>query len=214
MIAETCERLGCSLRFAEGVQVTGASLQGQTFDFEGQSYGIRMIGAMQPVNAALAILATRALGLPRDAIEQGLKDALVPCRTQYIPGEPELLLDGAHNAPAIDMLLQTLDKYFAGREVTLLFACMRNKDYAGMAQCLGPRCRKAFVTNVDPNRGMDTATLQSLFATYTDCIAEGGAERAFELARAHARERGALLLVCGSLYLAGRVWGELRDNLQ
>ncbi len=123
-----------------------------------------------------------------------------------------MLLDGAHNAPAIDMLLQTLDQYFQGREITLLFACMRNKDYAGMAQRLGPRCRKAFVTNVDLERGMDAAALQSLFAAHTDCTAEGGPERAFARARAYARESGALLLVCGSLYLAGRVWGIVREK--
>ena len=209
MISETCARLGCKLQFAEGVQVTGASLQGQMFASQGESYAISMIGAVQPVNAAVAVLAAQTLGLPQSAIRQGLKDAMVPCRTQYIPGTPDMLLDGAHNAPAIDMLLQTLDQYFAGREVTLLFACMRNKDYSGMAQRLGPRCGKAFVTNVDAVRGMDTATLQKLFGDHTDCIAEDDAERAYALAREYAQEHGALLLVCGSLYLAGRVWGRL-----
>lgn len=212
MISETCARLGCALRVAEGAQPISASLAGQAFEFEGREYAIRMIGAAQPVNAAAAILAAQALGLPRFAIEQGLKEAAVPCRTQYIPGAPDMLLDGAHNAPAIDMLLQTLDQYFQGREITLLFACMRNKDYAGMAQRLGPRCRKAFVTNVDLERGMDAAALQSLFAAHTDCTAEGGPERAFARARAYARESGALLLVCGSLYLAGRVWGIVREK--
>ena len=210
MISDTCARLGCKLQFAEGVQVTGASLQGHTFAFQGKPYAIRMIGAVQPVNAAVAVLAAHTLGLPQTAIQQGLKDAMVPCRTQYIPGTPDMLLDGAHNAPAIDMLLQTLDQYFSGREVTLLFACMRNKDYSGMAQRLGPRCGKGFVTNVDDVRGMDTTALQKLFGAYTDCTAEDDAEQAYELAREYAREHGALLLVCGSLYLAGRVWGKLK----
>ena len=163
MISETCARLGCALQVAEGAQAINASLQGQTFSFQGKPYAIRMIGAMQPVNAAVAILAARALGLPQSAIAQGLKDAMVPCRTQYIPGEPELLLDGAHNVPAVDALQQTLEEYFAGREITLLFACMQNKDYTGMVRRLGPRCRKAFVTNVGAERGMDTAALQTSF---------------------------------------------------
>jgi len=213
MIADTCKGQGSPLYIAEGIRTTDASLAGQTFKFQGDLYDIRMIGAVQPVNAAIAVLAARALGLPKAAIRQGLKEAMVPCRTQYIPGTPDMLLDGAHNVPAIGMLLQTLDQYFSGREVTLLFACMRNKDYAGMAQRIGPRCRKAFVTNVDLERGMDTVTLQSLFADYTDCTAEGDVERAFELAREHACQNDALLLVCGSLYLAGYVWGRLYDNL-
>lgn len=210
MIIETCKRQGSPLFIAEGVRVTEASLAGQTFEFQGDSYTIRMIGAVQPVNTAAAILAARSLGLPQAAIQQGLKEAIVPCRTQYISGTPDMLLDGAHNAPAIDMLTDTLDRYFAGREITLLFACMRNKDYTGMAQRLGPRCRKAFVTNVDLERGMEPVTLQSLFAEHADCTAENDPERAYVLAREYAREHGALLLVCGSLYLAGRVWGSLR----
>ena len=137
MIRETCERLGCALQFAEGVGPVCASLAGQTFGFVGRKYGIRMIGAMQPVNAAVAVLAAQMLGLPQTAIEQGLKEAMVPCRTQYVPGEPELLLDGAHNVSAMDALLKTLDEYFPGREITLLFACMRNKDYAGLVRRLG-----------------------------------------------------------------------------
>lgn len=211
MIADTCKRQGSLLYLAEGVRVTEASLSGQTFEFLGDSYDIRMIGAVQPVNAAMAVLAARTLGLPQAAIQQGLKEAMVPCRTQYVPGTPDMLLDGAHNVPAVDMLLQTLDEYFAGREITLLFACMRNKDYTVMAQRLGPRCRKAFVTNVDIERGMDTATLQSLFAAHTECTAEDDADRAYGLAREYARQHGALLLVCGSLYLAGRIWGSLQN---
>jgi len=214
MIAETCKRQESPLYVAEGIRVTDASLQGQTFEFEGSQYDIRMIGAMQPVNAAAAVLAAQALDLPQAAIRQGLKDAVVPCRTQYIPGTPELLLDGAHNVPAVDALLQTLDQHFAGREIALLFACMRNKDYAGMAQRLGPRCGKAFVTRADDARGLDTAALQGLFAAYTECVAEDDPGRAYEQAREYARQSGALLLVCGSLYLAGYVWGIVRDSLK
>ncbi len=210
MINDTCARLGCRLHVVGNLQTKRASLEGQTLEFDGSEYDIRMIGAMQPVNAAAAVLAAREIGLPQAAIKAGLKEAVIPCRTQYIPGEPEMLLDGAHNVSAVDALLITLDRYFAGREITLLFACMRNKDYAGMADRLGPRCMKAFVTNVDLERGMGAAALQGLFAEYTECSAEDGAEQAFELARDYARENGSLLLVCGSLYLAGYVWGKVR----
>lgn len=210
MIADTCARLGCRLHVVGNLQTKRASLEGQTFEFDGSEYDIRMIGAMQPVNAAAAVLAAREIGLPQNAITQGLKEAVIPCRTQYIAGEPEMLLDGAHNVPAVDALLQTLDRYFAGREITLLFACMRNKDYEGMARCLGPRCGRAFVTSVGLERGTDISALQGLFAEYTDCAAEDGAERAYMMAREYARQHGSLLLVCGSLYLAGYVWGKVR----
>ncbi len=210
MIQATCARLGCRLHMTESVHPRSASLDGQTFELLGTGYDIRMIGAMQPVNAAAAVLAAQALGIPQSAIRQGLKDAFVPCRTQYIPGEPGMLLDGAHNVPAVDSLLDTLNAYFADREVTLLFACMRNKDYTGMARRLGPRCKKAVVTHVDDARGLDAEALYALYAASTDCIAEHDPEMAFARAREDAKQNGRLLLVCGSLYLAGYIWGGLR----
>ncbi len=212
MIRSTCERLGCTLQFAAGAQADHAAVSGQAVAFRDKRYDIRMIGAMQPVNAAVAVLTAQTLGMPQAAIENGLKEAVVPCRTQYVPGEPDMLLDGAHNVPAMDALLKTLDTYFADREITLLFACMRNKDYTGMVRQLGPRCGKAFVTRVEDARGMDTATLQGLFAGHTDCIAEEDPDRAYAIAGEYAREHGALLLICGSLYLAGYVWGKIRET--
>ena len=63
---------------------------------------------------------------------------------------------------------------------------------------------------MDDTRGLETATLQPLFAEYTGCIAEDDPERAYRLAREYARGNGSLLLVCGSLYLAGYVRGKLQ----
>src|SRR5690606_14393186 len=122
----------------------------------GRQYHIRGIGEMQPEAAALAALAAREMGFDEEAIREGLARAVLPCRTQYIPGIPDMLLDGAHNGPAVAALCRTLDRCFSDRKKVLLFACMQDKDYVDMAAQLAPRFGRAIVTSVDAVRGAST----------------------------------------------------------
>ncbi len=203
LIRKTCGRKGCALFVADDVKVLEASLTGQTFETGGQRYHIRGIGERQPEAAALAALTARELGFDEETIRAGLARTVIPCRTQYIAGEPEMLLDGAHNEPAVGSLCRTLDKYFADRKKVLLFACMQDKDSAAMAKQLAHRFEHVVVTSVDTERGAEISMLQALFGRHTDCIAETDVHIAFEQARSLALADSGLLVVCGSFYLAG-----------
>ena len=145
------------------------------------------------------------MGFGEDAIREGLARAVLPCRTQYIPGAPDMLLDGAHNGPAVAALCRTLDRYFADRNKVLLFACMKDKDYKDMAAQLAQRFDRVFVTNVDPVRGAPAGKLAELFGLHIACSIEDDPQLACEAAAAAARIAGGLLVVCGSFYLAGLV---------
>jgi len=214
VIRETCEKKGCALYFADDVKVLDATLSGQTFETYGRRYRIRGIGEVQPEIAALAALAASSMGFSEEAIREGLACAVLPCRAQYVPGAPDMLLDGAHNGPAVAALCRTLDRHFAGRKKVLLFACMRDKDYADMAAQLAPRFDRVFVTNVDAVRGASTEALAELFGLNSACAIKNDPKLAYEAAAEAARETGGLLVVCGSFYLAGlvlRLTGELPD---
>ena len=106
------------------------------------------------------------MGFGEDAIREGLARTVLPCRTQYIPGLPDMLLDGAHNGPAVAALCRTLDRYFADRNKVLLFACMKDKDYADMAAQLAPRFDRVFVTKVDPVRGAPAESWRSVWLAH------------------------------------------------
>jgi len=205
VICETCEQKGSALYYVDDVKVLDATLSGQTFESYGRRYHIRGIGEVQPEIAALATLAARSMSFAEDAIREGLARTELPCRTQYIPGSPDMLLDGAHNGAAVATLCRTLDRHFAGRRKVLLFACMKDKDYADMAAQLIPRFDRVFVTNVDPVRGASTAALAELFGLHSACMTEDDPKLAYKAAADSARKTGGLLVVCGSFYLAGLV---------
>jgi dihydrofolate synthase/folylpolyglutamate synthase len=205
VIRKTCGQKGCALFFADDVKVLDAALTGQTFESYGRQYHIRGIGEMQPEAAALAALAAREMGFDEEAIREGLARAVLPCRTQYIPDIPDMLLDGAHNGPAVAALCRTLDRCFSDRKKVLLFACMQDKDYVDMAAQLAPRFGRAIVTSVDAVRGASTAELAALFDQHSPCTIVDDPRQAYETAAKAARDTDALLVVCGSFYLTGMV---------
>lgn len=190
---------------APRVDIVSATVNGQTFVVEGKEYAIRAIGHHQPDNAALAVKTAQALGIGDDAIRKGLKNAVLRCRTQYVPGEPDILLDGAHNADAAKALCASLDDHFADREKVLLFACMKDKDYTLMIRALAPYFSQVIVTGVGMERETDPDVLCEQFCVYTKCSAQPDTLAAFEQAKAAARDAGAMLVVCGSFYLAGLI---------
>ncbi len=205
LIRKTCAKKGCALDYVDNVKVLDSSLMGQTFESGGRQYHIRGIGEMQPEAAALAALAAREMGFGEYAIQKGLARTVIPCRTQYIPGTPDMLLDGAHNGPAVASLCRTLDRLFADRKKVLLFACMKDKDYAGMVEQLAARFERVLVTSVDTARGADINILEDMFCRHSISEAISEPLLAYEKAKEDARTKDNLLVVCGSFYLAGKI---------
>ncbi len=203
VIERESRELNAPLTVVPPVSILSASVQGQTFELEGKAYMIRMIGSHQPQNAAIAVKAAQALGIGDEAIRQGLKDAMLKCRAQFVPGKPDILLDGAHNAAAARALCAVLDDYFADREKVLLFACMQDKDYAPMIRALAPYFNEVIVTGVGMEREAEPDVLCAIFRQYTNCRVNKDTLSAFVQAKTAAEEKGAMLVVCGSFYLAG-----------
>jgi folylpolyglutamate synthase/dihydropteroate synthase len=100
-----------------------------------------------------------------------------------------------------------MDMHFGGRKKVLLFACMKDKDYAAIIKSFKGVFESVVVTLADETRGADPDTLRNLFSDFTQCTAEKDIPTAFDMARKEAAEQDAMLVVCGSFYLAGKVSG-------
>ena len=98
-------------------------------------------GKHQLTNAALALAAwtelARRNGWPmrEDLAREGLEKAFIAGRLQRIPASralPDLLLDGAHNAPAFAALREALREMDI-RPRAVIFSCLADKDLANIA---------------------------------------------------------------------------------
>jgi dihydrofolate synthase / folylpolyglutamate synthase len=172
-------------------------------------------GSFQQRNFALARAAAEAY-LHGETRERAVLDAgastAVPGRLHVIEGDPLIVLDGAHNPAATTALVDSLPEVLGGRPVALVLGVLEDKDAAGMLGALLGVCERAWFTAPASSRALSPAVLQSLARQLGfDAVAcEPAPWRAFLEARGWAAERGAAVLVTGSVYLVG----DLLDRLQ
>ena len=157
----------------------------------------RLAGRHQLENLTIAIRAAECLKLSREAIEHGANTAVWPGRLEYIPGNPQFLLDGAHNPAAARALGEFLGESYP-EGVTMIFGCMKDKDYPEMVKSLAPHARHLIFTRAESSRSLDPAQLQAL-------VPESRVDPSLQAAMQHARSLGSsgAVLICGSLYLVG-----------
>lgn len=90
---------------------------------------VNMPGEFSVYNALAAIAVGRELGLPHDAIHNGLTDIAVKGRVEMVPISKDftILIDFAHNEAGTESLLSTLRAYKPHRLVCL-FGCGGNRS--------------------------------------------------------------------------------------
>lgn len=95
---------------------------------------IGLMGQHQIENAVTSVQAFRKFCSLTDfpytdgQIKQGLYEAFWPVRLEIISQNPFILLDGAHNEPAMEVLLETMKSHFPHQKVKVLFAAITTKE--------------------------------------------------------------------------------------
>lgn len=69
-----------------------------------------------------------------DAVRQGLGSVTWPARMEVVNEQPLIMLDGAHNLPAMQALKQTIIHDFTDRDVYLLVAILADKQTHAMIE--------------------------------------------------------------------------------
>ncbi len=137
------------------------SLDGQTLKVWADQrapvrFMIPLLGAHQVVNAATAYAALETCGLSvsEDEMRRGFATVYWPCRFEVVRREPPVILDSAHNTDSFEKLAQTLEDYFPGRRVTLIFGSSEDKDILAMIESLRAHLTRVLVTQADHPRAL------------------------------------------------------------
>jgi dihydrofolate synthase/folylpolyglutamate synthase len=213
VIKAACSEKNCPLSVIAGadIRIRERSLAGQRFDLNLagcslKDLHIRMYGVHQPQNAALAAYTAKLCGMGEKAIRQGLENAQTVSRFEVIPGEPTVILDGAHNVDSAAELKDTLRQYFKDKSIVLLTAVMADKDVEGILKIFAQFAQKAITVRADDARGADAKMLAEILQHYgVDACSRTDIQEAFREARLNAEQNSALLVVSGSFYLTGSV---------
>jgi dihydrofolate synthase/folylpolyglutamate synthase len=172
-----------------------------------------LVGRHQLRNLALAIATAEELGqfgfkVTPKQMEQGICETHWPGRFQVLPPsaatrEREMVLDVAHNPAGAWALRSALSENFGGRELTMVFAAMRDKAIQEIAGVLFPLAEQVVLTQVNNPRGATTGELlQAASRTGAMFYAEDSVAAALARARNVSKPQG-LIVVTGSIFLVG-----------
>jgi len=205
-----------------------ASVQRTTLDYRERVGGVdwnlsnvrlRLVGAHQAANAAVAIAALQQLrrtgwNISTAAIRAGLENAYCPARVELVQQRPAVVVDAAHNAASVRALLRVITHSIPSRRRLLLFATSRDKKARAMLEQLLPQFDRVFLTRfvtnpraVEPQHladlGHQVCHEKGLTRVELETLADP--ETAWEAARQWA-EPDDLICITGSFFLAAELY--------
>jgi dihydrofolate synthase/folylpolyglutamate synthase len=172
-------------------------------------------GPHQVQNAGMALAALRALGRGQGA-EGAVTRAEWPARMQRLRHGPlvealpqgVLWLDGGHNPAAGAAIAATLAQMGVG-QLWLICGMLNTKDVAGFMRPLQGVAQHLHAVSIPGEAATLPASITADAARAAGIAATEAESVAAALAEITARDPGAHVLICGSLYLAGHI---LREN--
>ncbi len=201
-----------------------SSPTGQRFTVHGVRHTYRdltcpLLGEHQQENAAVAIglaeLLMTTVSVSPNAVRQGLAAVQWPGRMQVLREHPLLLLDGAHNTAAAEVLLAALDRHFPGRPVRFVLGFSRDKSWPEMLTLFAARAVGLVLTTSNAPRAVPPAELAAA-TTHPATITAPDVATALPRALADAAPED-VICVTGSLYIVGealRWWERAGVNAQ
>lgn len=162
--------------------VVSSDVSGQSFEYDGESYRIKMLGKHQLGNAVLAIEAVKMLcqkhfDISEQDIKNGLEKTLWKARFQIvenaqsalnmsIPSGKTLVFDGSHNPQGAQTLADGIGEYFKDRRVHLVLGMLKDKDVDGVCKIIAPLARKITAVTPPSPRAMDACALKEIAQKY------------------------------------------------
>lgn len=186
----------------------------------------RLPGGHQIDNAGAAVAALRLLGRSEAHCAAAMETVEWPARLQRLrsgplvdaaPADAELWLDGGHNRSAGEALAQTMADFEERAPAQLYLICgmINSKDPEGFLTPFAGLARKVFAAPIPSEPAALSPEDVAGAAVRCGLAAQpvGSVERAIRMIQTEIiddlNEPRARILICGSLYLAGRV---LREN--
>jgi dihydrofolate synthase/folylpolyglutamate synthase len=122
-------------------------------------------GPAQLGNAAVALAmlesAEPAILVPDEAVRAGLATVRLPGRFQVVPGDPEWILDVAHNPQAAEVLAAGLAARPSSGRTIAVCGILGDKDVEGVVRALAPEVDRWLAVGLEGTRALTAAALAS-----------------------------------------------------
>lgn len=196
-------------------------LQFQGPDVPSLTAALGLAGEYQVQNAAVAVqlvttyLTAQHLPIDPRALKTGLAQVQWPGRLEVVNDEPLMLLDGAHNLPGVQALVQTLQTDLADREIYLLVGILADKQAELMlGELASLKNVHLYLTHfAGPSQQRPSADLADLMSDiptrYPVHQAPDWQTGLYEISQTMSADE--IILITGSLYFVSEVRNFLKD---
>ena len=169
---------------------------------------IPLLGSHQIENAASAYTALKVSGIPitDEQIQKGFSQVQWRARFEIARRDPPVIFDSAHNQDSFAKLNETLETYFPGKKVYLIFGASEDKNIPGMFAELKSKIKKIIITRADHPRALEVEKIQQL-AEQAGAESEAVTPVKSALARALelSSKDGSIVLSAGSMFVTAEV---------
>lgn len=178
--------------------------------YEYDNIVLPLVGEYQIKNCETALLAAYALKkegviLSDENILNGIKSTKWNGRMEICKKEPMVIIDGAHNADGINMLVKSIKQYFSDKRIVLLMGVLGDKDYEKMAAQIVPLAETTVITQPDSNRALSVEGFKKIVERYCENVyGFENIDEAYGFAL-NLTGKDDVLICAGSLYLIGRL---------
>lgn len=178
-----------------------------------------LVGRHQLRNLALAIATAEELNkhgfaITADSIERGIRETRWPGRFQVIAGQPEIVLDVAHNPAGAWALRSTLSACYEDRRLVFVFGAMRDKAISEVSEILFPLAERVIVTSSENPRSATPDEIL-LAASRTQSEIESCPDVPSAIQRARDIAAGtAIIVITGSIYIVGEAMRALGVSVE
>lgn len=194
IVKQSCISLNNSYHETENVRCINTGF----FEYKGIVYNLSSSALYQIKNAALAleaydILADKYnLAYDLEKIKKALRNFKWPGRFEIVEENPCVILDGAHNKPGVEALMESFDLLKGTK--CIIFSALKRKNYSQMYDILSKHCDEIIVTSFNLPGSIDQYDIKvnDYYKNYKEAIE-------------YAKKRYENILICGSLYFISDV---------
>ncbi|MBQ7504441.1 MAG: bifunctional folylpolyglutamate synthase/dihydrofolate synthase [Ruminococcus sp.] len=212
VIKTTCTEKNVQLIQSENlnVQVKSESLSGTALSYNGLDLTLNLLGSHQIENAGTALAAIEVFKKHFDISDENIVNGFLsttnPARFELLSRSPYIILDGAHNPDGISALRNSLKKYFDGKKAVLILGMLSDKDSKSSVKLLRGFFDTVYTVPVNNPRTLSAEDLAEECAEYFDDVkAFDSVFKAFDTAYELCGSEDKMLVIAGSLYLAGEI---------
>lgn len=219
VLLEQCANKNCRLVQTNlgGVEILRCNQSGNRFTVAGKQYQTALVGKHQIYNACLVLdilqqLRLKGVAISDESMAYGLANTRFPARFEVLSTAPYVVIDGAHNPEGTAGLSATLQKMPCRKIVVM--GMLADKDYAESVATIAKQADVFYAVLVNSPRALDPAVTATVAQQYCSAV-QAQPDLAVAIEHAFAQLHGDdLLLVCGSLYMAGDARALLLEKLQ